>query len=879
MKRDVIVEHLNQSVLFKDASASEIVSFAQVARVQIVAEGDYVYKKGDPSEIFYVIAVGEVELVLDNDAGVTKIVGRIGPGGHFGETGILSNKQRSLGVRALYDLVVICFDKRFFRSAFLTNHRIHKQLDSALAERLRVAFLDQIDANGPQSTVEASSEADDVILFKDRNLSAIQLRRLARNRKDDIRESKTAKKTQSAIDQYASNSDPYLLTGEAGTGKSIIARQVHSQSSRASSHYLEIDLREYEPMPLERKLFGFEQSNFPFAQARQAGFFEQTSGGTIVFTHVHLMSEELQEKLVKIIKSSTYTHVGSERQLAMQSRIVLVSVYTRDHLQSTGKLIPELISFVADQEFEVAPLRNHKEDLPRLVAHYLKRFSKEYGKKIHKVTPETLGIFMNYDWPGNLTELASVIRRAVMLAKKDEIDPEQILLGLPKTEGKWEYNLLRIPWIRNFLSSWVFPRVPQVVIGCVLLITLVCLFLGPSRSTSNIGLTIGWYIGWPLMFFSFFFLARTWCSVCSFAVPGTILQNIIKPTRKTPPFMKNNAGWIMAVLCILVFWIEIVWDAYNSPYLTGGIILIITMGSILFSVLYSRRAWCRYFCPLGAVNAIFSMPSVVELRSNTHVCLNRCQSHSCFRGDSEMPGCPMFRHPYLVDNNRDCIMCAKCIKSCENSSIQLNVRLAPQELWSLETPRRADSFLIVAMGAIFFPFALHDQFSLIVALCVEGLGSHYGLFLPGWLMASVLFFSLILIFQVGYYFLIIIQSMYAQIDRAFLLPLLGYGFIPLILGAYMALHLEFFVSGAGRIVPNIRELIGLSYSYEDIRLISSDSTYVLQFLTIIGGLLAALYATYRVTERVLVDAPVTSKTLVLPFGFLISLAAMFVFMV
>ncbi len=879
MKRDVIVEYLSQSILFKDASVSEIVSFAEVARVQIISVGDYVYNEGDPSDIFYVIAVGDVELVLDNDAGATKIVARIAPGGHFGETGILANKKRSLGVRALCDLVVICFDKRFFKTAFLTNHRIHKQLDSVLAERLRVAFFDQVDANVSHSKEEDSSEADDVILFKDTNVSAIQLRRLTRNRKSDIRESKTAKKTQAVIDQYAANSNPYLLSGETGTGKSIIAHQVHSQSSRARNQYLEIDLREFEPLPLKRNLFGLEQNNFPFGQARQAGFFEQTSGGTIVFSHVHLMEEEQQEELVKIIKSSIYTHVDSKKQLAMQSRIVFISMYSFEHLQSTGKLIPELLSLIVDQRFEVPPLRNHKEDLPRLVSHYLSRFSKEYGKNIHKVNSETLGIFMNYDWPGNLTELSSVIRRAVMLAKKDEIDPEQILLGLPKTEGKWEYNLLRIPWIRKYLSSWVFPRVPQVVIGCVMLITLVFLFVGPSDPTSNIGLTIGWYVGWPLMFFSFFFLARTWCSVCSFAVPGTILQNIIKPTRQIPPSMKNNAGWVMAVLCILVFWIEIVWDAYNNPYLTGGIILIITLGSILFSVVYSRRAWCRYFCPLGAVNAIFSMPSVVEIRSNSHVCLNQCQSHSCFHGDSEVPGCPMFRHPYLVDNNRDCIMCGKCIKSCENSSVQLNVRLAPQELWALETPRRADSFLIVSMGAIFFPFALHDQFRQFVAWCVEGLGAMYGIHLPGWLMASVLFFSLILIFQVGYYFLIITQSVYTQIEREFLLPLLGYGFIPLILGAYMAVHLEFFVSGAGRILPNIQELFGMSYSYENIRLISSDSTYVLQFLTVLGGLLAALYATYRVTERVLVDAPVTSKTLVLPFSFLITLAAMFVFMV
>jgi len=127
--------------------------------------------------------------------------------------------------------------------------------------------------------------------------------------------------------------------------------------------------------------------------------------------------------------------------------------------------------------------------------------------------------------------------------------------------------------------------------------------------------------------------------------------------------------------------------------------------------------------------------------------------------------------------------------------------------------------------------------------------------------------------------MISIQAIYARIDKELLLPLLGYGFIPLILGGYMALHLELFISGAGRIVPNVREFFGLTHSYDSIRLISADSTYVLQFLTVMGGLFAALYATYRVTERVLVGAPVTSKTLVLPFSFLFALAAMFVFMV
>jgi len=878
MKRETIAENLRRSLLFRDITDAELASFAAVARVQILPEGQYVYRQGDASEVFYVIATGEAELVLGRDDGVTKIVGRIGVGGHFGETGILTSKPRSLAVRALCDLVVICFDKRYFRIAILSNPKIHKQLDAALAERLRVAFLDQADTNDGQSYNNGSSAAEDVILFKDKTGSALRLRRLMRRKDSDIRESKTAKKTQAVIDSFAANNEPFMLTGESGTGKSIIARQIHLQSDRSGGQFLEVDLREYEPMRLERKLFGTEQSGFPFAQARQAGLFEQTSGGTLVFTHVQLMKEELQEKLVKILKSSTYNHIDSGRRMAMQSRVVFICDHSTDHLKSTGKVLPSLLIFFEKQHFEVPALRDHKEDLPRLVSHYLSRFSKEYGKRIHKISSETLGIFMNYDWPGNLTELSSVIRRAVMLARDDEILPEQILLGLPKTEGKWEYNILRIDWINRFLKSWVFPRVPQIFVGVILLITVLFLFLGPNNPESNAGLTLGWFIGWPLMFFSFFFLARTWCSVCSLAVPGTLLQNLIKPTRKTPLFIKNYSGWIMAILCIIVFWVEIVWDAYSNPYLTGGIILVITFGSVCFSVLYSRRIWCRYLCPLGAVNAIFSMPSVVELRSNSHVCLNRCQSHACFMGDADITGCPMFRHPYLVDNNRDCIMCGKCIKNCENSSIQLNLRLAPQELWALETPRRADSFLIVSMGAIFFPFALQDQFSALVQYLVFLLGQ-FNITLPFHFVGSIAFFAIIFLFQVGYYAMVTVQSVYARMDKDFLLPLFGYGFIPLILGGYMAVHLEFFVSGAGRIVPNIQEFIGQIVSYENIRLISSDSTYVLQFLTVMGGLLASLYATYRVIERVLAGDVLTSKALIIPFSFLIVLAGLFVFMV
>ena len=219
----------------------------------------------------------------------------------------------------------------------------------------------------------------------------------------------------------------------------------------------------------------------------------------------------------------------------------------------------------------------------------------------------------------------------------------------------------------------------------------------------------------------------------------------------------------MALLSILVLWVEIIWDAHNNPRIGGWVILTVALGAFFFRMFFKRRAWCLYVCPLGAINAIFAMPSILELRANRHLCLNRCRHHVCFGAENEQEGCPMYRHPFLVDNNRDCILCAKCIKSCSDNSIHLNLRLAPQELWDLETPRRPDSFLIVALGAILFPFALQERFLRLVGNGMAMLP--FGIHPPTWLAATAVFFGLILLFEIGYELMVAIQARYATVNK------------------------------------------------------------------------------------------------------------------
>jgi CRP-like cAMP-binding protein/polyferredoxin len=873
MKQESIATILRRSILFQKLEPTRLLTISSLARVSVFKEESSIFQQNDPSEGLYLVAAGEVELVLSLGYGGESVIARIGPGGHFGETSLLTGRPHSVGARACRDLILVWFEKNVFHEVLLGDATINEQLNLALAERLQVSFRDRADsvvhARRPGQKIP---RLEDYTLFTEESVDGA-----GKDGRGVSLISSTARRIQSVTSLFAKNLDPVFLTGETGTGRKFLAKQIHLQSEYSHGPYIEIDLRDLEEEIMGEKLFGNRQDTFPFAQARQAGTFEQFSGGTVALLHPECLSLPLQQKLVQALVDGSFTRIGGDRRIPFQSRVIFVSEEDMENLAAADGLLPRMLEVLRKQHYRVPSLREHKRDLPRLIEHHLRRYSREYGKNIHKISPNSMGILLNYDWPGNLTELASVIQRAVMLAQKDEILTDQILLGLPKTEGKWEFNILRIPLIRRFLQSKVFPAFPRAVIGCVFLAAVLALFFGPTNPEKNIGITLSWVIGWPVLYFSFFFLARIWCSVCTLAVPGRIVQAIWKPERNTPEFIKKYSGWIMASLCIIVLWVEIVWDAYSNPFLGGWVILAVTLGSFVFSVLFKRRVWCRYVCPLGAINAIFAMPSILELRANRHLCLNRCREHVCFGAENQQEGCPMFRHPFLVDNNRDCILCAKCIKSCKENSIHLNLRLAPQELWDLETPRRPDSFLVVALGAIFFPFALQGKFFRLVEQGVTLLPDNISLPLP--IAATVVFFGLILLFQIGYLVMVTVQARYAAVNKDVLLPLLGYGFIPLILGCYLAVHFELFIGGAWRLWPNLLDLMGFDAVYHARRIFSPDSTAVLQTITVFGGMLASFYAIYRIMARLKGSRKFSSKMLVLPYSFMIFLGGLSLYII
>ncbi len=871
---DSLKKSILDSVLFKDVKVGDIEQIICAGHWQRVEQGQYIYRKGDNNQHFYIVASGEVELSLTEKGSSQLIVSHIGPGGHFGETSLLTHSHNSLNARALTDLSLLCFDRDTFDSVLLTNDAVQRQLSIALADRLRISFHDHANTliksknfrNGSGGNLEPTflSEPESAKGTKDLDLDTGSETRPS--------ESTIARQIRKAVRLFGNNLEPVLLTGENGTGRRMVAYEIHRASAYKDGPYTEIDIRDIEPTQLEVELFGYGRNSSAFSQIDQLGTFERLARGTLVLNNAEYMEPDFQLQLAEIIRTATFSKVGSNTKVTLRSRIILICEESPQQEEERNKLLPDLYTLVANQHFQVAPLRAHRRDIPRLVEYYLKRYSLQHGKDISKVDDQTMGMFINYDWPGNLAEMASVLQRAVILGKNNEPLDHQILLGVPKAEGKWEFNLLRLKPIRAFLTSPLFPVLPRAVVGVFFILVLAILFLGPDTAEKNIGLTLSWVVGWPLLIFAFFFLSRIWCSICGLSVPGWLAQMVLKPKRATPQIIKQYSGWIMALLCILLFWIEITWNAYQSPRLTAWIILTITLSSLAFSMFFKRRVWCRYLCPLGAINALFSMPSVLELRANTHMCMNRCADHLCYSGDDGTAGCPMFRHPFLVDNNRDCILCGQCIKNCKQQSIHLNLRLAPQELWNQQSPRLEDSLLVISLAAIFYPFAVNQNYPAFIEGMAETI-STIGLPQSTALASSIFFFACIIIYLIGYTIMSHIMARLTGNSWKTTASIFGYGMIPLVLGAFMSAHLEIFVNGLWLLLPNLRDIIGMNGDYTPSRFMSHDATFILQLITICGSLIASLYATQRIIKRLLVGCQYTLKMFALP-AFLLCLSAL-----
>ncbi|WP_353733632.1 4Fe-4S binding protein [Syntrophothermus sp.] len=129
------------------------------------------------------------------------------------------------------------------------------------------------------------------------------------------------------------------------------------------------------------------------------------------------------------------------------------------------------------------------------------------------------------------------------------------------------------------------------------------------------------------------------------------IQDGLRLNRPVPELLKKYDYLLVTFLFLLIFWVEEITDMHHSSGATGFLLLAILIGAVVTAVIFQRQTWCRHICPLGGMVGVCSLAAPLELRSNTEVCMNKCTSHSCYKGTDEAPGCPVFQHVPFIDNN------------------------------------------------------------------------------------------------------------------------------------------------------------------------------------------------------------------------------------
>ena len=233
-----------------------------------------------------------------------------------------------------------------------------------------------------------------------------------------------------AIGRLARSSVNVLITGESGTGKELAARALHEHSPRAGKPFIALNTSAIPSELLESELFGHEKGSFTGADSLRRGRFEQADGGTLFLDEIGDMSVSLQTRLLRVLAEGEFYRVGGQTPIRVDVRVIAATHQNLEARTRAGQFREDLYHRLNVIRIELPPLRSRREDLPDLLAHYLRVAAQELGVEAKTLTPAALARLTAYDWPGNVRELVNLCRRLTVLAPAKEIRAEDLDMDL-----------------------------------------------------------------------------------------------------------------------------------------------------------------------------------------------------------------------------------------------------------------------------------------------------------------------------------------------------------------------------------------------------------------------------------------------------------------
>ncbi len=245
-----------------------------------------------------------------------------------------------------------------------------------------------------------------------------QLKKEVDKKYEIVGDSPAIRQVKEMIDKVAPTNARVLITGENGTGKELVARQLHEKSNRSHAPFVEVNCAAIPSELIESQLFGHEKGSFTSAHKMRKGDFELANGGTLFLDEIGDMSLSAQAKVLRALQENKITRVGGEKEIPVDVRVIAATNKDLKEEIKKGKFREDLYHRLSVIIINVPPLRERKEDIPLLVSHFISLICAEHGRAPVTITDDAVEMLKNFYWSGNIRELRNVVERLVILSNK-----------------------------------------------------------------------------------------------------------------------------------------------------------------------------------------------------------------------------------------------------------------------------------------------------------------------------------------------------------------------------------------------------------------------------------------------------------------------------
>ena len=299
---------------------------------------------------------------------------------------------------------------------------------------------------GAYDFVSKPLDFDELSVTLENALETTELRRQVRDLRDEVRKrmgyhevvgaSKTMRELMAFVFKVArSEAATILITGESGTGKDLIAKAIHYESTRAEKPFVAINCSAIPETLLEAELFGHERGAFTDAKAMKRGLFEVADQGTLFLDEIGEMSLFLQAKLLRALEDHSFRRVGGLRDLSVDIRVIASSNRDLERALREKRFREDLYYRLSVISLSLPHLRDRREDILPLAEFFLRHYSQKFRKPLEGMTPELERVLLNYNWPGNVRELKNAIERAMILEEEKRLTPTYLPIRVMAPEA------------------------------------------------------------------------------------------------------------------------------------------------------------------------------------------------------------------------------------------------------------------------------------------------------------------------------------------------------------------------------------------------------------------------------------------------------------